>query len=105
MSETPTLDSVVAAYLQAVDRGESPDRGELLRRHPELAADLAAVFTDLDRFGQRTEQVSMLEALARDPALEARDVVDERFGDYVLEAELARSFSTSRLISAEGGAG
>ena len=40
-SSTP-LDAVLAEYLQAIDRGQAPDRAELLARHPHLAGGLSA---------------------------------------------------------------
>jgi hypothetical protein len=42
------LDAILAAYLEAVERGERPDREALLRAHPQHAAALRAFFADLD---------------------------------------------------------
>jgi predicted Ser/Thr protein kinase len=44
------LDAVVAAYLEAVEAGQPPDRQELLRRHTKVAAGLAEFFADQDHF-------------------------------------------------------
>jgi hypothetical protein len=46
---------VVAAYLEAVDAGETPDRQEWLARFPEFAVQLTDFFAArdrLDRFGK-----------------------------------------------------
>ncbi len=48
-SDNPKLDALLAAYLEAVERGEKPDREQLKRDNPDLAADLQACFEDLDR--------------------------------------------------------
>jgi hypothetical protein len=38
--------------LQALDAGQTPDRDELIRAHPECAAELAAFFADQDKMAQ-----------------------------------------------------
>src|SRR5437868_14521327 len=40
------LEEVVCAYLAAVDAGVTPDREELLARHPELADEVRRFFDD-----------------------------------------------------------
>ena len=48
-SDNPKLDALLAAYLEAVERGETPDRVQLIAANPDLAAELHAFFSDLDR--------------------------------------------------------
>jgi Protein tyrosine and serine/threonine kinase len=50
MSLEDRLEQVLADFLQAEERGERPDRSELLRKHPELEARLREFFHDRDRF-------------------------------------------------------
>src|SRR6516165_3373504 len=58
ISQEPTVDpeersrfeAVLGAYFEALDAGQSPDRRELLARHPDLASELAEFFAEQDRF-------------------------------------------------------
>src|SRR5262249_59620573 len=43
------VEEVFLAYLQAVDRGQTPDPAELVDRHPEIAEELRALFADEER--------------------------------------------------------
>jgi serine/threonine protein kinase/Flp pilus assembly protein TadD len=49
MPEEKKLEEILAAYLRAVERGEAPDQGELLGRHPELAGELSVFFAEHDQ--------------------------------------------------------
>jgi serine/threonine protein kinase len=51
-SEPNPLDPIIAAYLEAVERGDKPDRDRLMLDHPQLASELRAFFADLDRVHQ-----------------------------------------------------
>ena len=42
------LHGLIAAYLEAVESGSTPDRSELLAREPDLAVELAAFFANQD---------------------------------------------------------
>src|SRR5262245_58744577 len=49
-SESNRLHEVVAGYFSAIGNGETPNRDELLARHPDLADELREFFADHDRF-------------------------------------------------------
>ncbi len=51
------IDEAIATYLEAEDRGRTPDRREFLDRHPDLAAELEEFFTDHDRARRLAAQV------------------------------------------------
>jgi hypothetical protein len=85
------LDTILADYLQAAERGQAPAPASWIARHPDHAAELLAFLNDLGRFGTFL-------GLPRQPALEATtelcspapgtDAVPvsqgERFGEYEL---------------------
>ena len=104
------LNQIIAEYLEAVQAGESPDRRELLDRHPDLANELAAFFADHDRMKVLAEPTVDAATLppsdtdASDAATlppsdakvisaDAAPAVGTRiryFGDYELLEEIAR---------------
>jgi WD40 repeat protein/predicted Ser/Thr protein kinase len=93
-SSNQHLNEVLAAYLQAVDAGQAPDRQEVLARHPELAEALQAFFADHDRMKQAAEPPSPSETPTLAPG-EAAPVAASLgrvryFGDYELLEEIAR---------------
>jgi serine/threonine-protein kinase len=45
------LDDLIAAFLLALEQGQTPDPADWLARHPEHAAQLALFLADLGRFG------------------------------------------------------
>jgi serine/threonine protein kinase/WD40 repeat protein len=99
------VNQIIAAYLEAERVGHAPDREELFRRHPELAAELQSFFADKDRFKGMAEplrpvgppaQVAVApgterptqafgESLPPPPGTTLR-----YFGDYELLEEIAR---------------
>jgi predicted Ser/Thr protein kinase len=95
------LDELIAAYLEAVEAGQSPDRDVWLARQPDLADDLRQFFANHDRMAQvgaplraitpvasPTSEAAML-AVASPPADPLLGKV-RYFGDYELLEELAR---------------
>jgi len=97
--DDPRLNEIIAAHLEAVDGGREPDRQELLRQHPDLAADLEAFFADRDAFDRLaptgpgvqpaspadTPTIAPSEQPALTPGVQVR-----YFGDYELLEEIAR---------------
>ncbi len=88
-----SLGDVIAGYLQAVERGENPDRLALLTAHSKLRDELAAYFTDLDRIDRLAGPLQ----LGDDNATAGLDgnhgaflPVVRYFGDYEVESEIAR---------------
>ena len=53
------LQDVLLVYLQEIDAGRTPDRQELLRRHADLAVELAAFFADQDRLEQVAQRLRL----------------------------------------------
>jgi hypothetical protein len=86
------LGDVLAGYLQAVERGESPDRQALLAAHPGLASELAAYFDDLDRMDRLAGPLRLRDAATVGPDGGRPDSVPvvRYFGDYELLEEIAR---------------
>jgi WD40 repeat protein/tRNA A-37 threonylcarbamoyl transferase component Bud32 len=92
-SASQRADAILAAYIEAVEAGQAPDRQELLARHPELAAELAAFFADHDKVQQMAEPLrAEAEPLTQPPSETARPpgTVIRYFGDYELLEEIAR---------------
>jgi hypothetical protein len=92
------VNRILADYLEAQRLGRTPDREDLLRRHPDLADELCSFFADQDRFGRLAEPIAPPAAPAQAPTLaheevSAPDVVlgtVRYFGDYELLEEIAR---------------
>jgi len=89
-----SLDAVIASYLQAVEAGQVPNRQELLDQHPEIAGQLHAFFTDLDRMDQIASPLRLAGGLDATNAVEADGHTGlptvRYFGDYELLEEIAR---------------
>jgi serine/threonine-protein kinase len=89
----PCLDQLLAAYLEAVEAGQPPDRDELLRRHPDQADGLRAFFANHDRMEQLGAPLRVLaEPGAADVPLgqAATPKAVRYFGDYQVLGEIGR---------------
>jgi len=85
------LGDVIADYLQAVERGERPDRQTLLKAHPLLAEELAAYFEDLDRMNKLAAPLHLNDETVGPEENLGNSLPRVRyFGDFELEAEIAR---------------
>jgi serine/threonine-protein kinase len=97
-ADADRLDAVLAEYLQAVEAGAAPDRAELLRRHPDLADQLAAYFADEDGFRRLVTPpaaggpatLAYTGPTNTDPAgAAAVEPGGRQFGEYEILAEIA----------------
>jgi eukaryotic-like serine/threonine-protein kinase len=88
------LDEMIAEYLQAVEAGRTPDRQQLLARHPDLSAELRAFFADQDRFDRLVGPLRTPPSLtgARGPARSRYPALPPPrcVGGYELLGEIAR---------------
>ncbi len=76
------LQEVVLEYLQAVDTGQAPTPKEVLALYPDLAAELAAFFTDEEGLGPLLTPLRQLTA--------APAPVPTHLGDYEVLEEIGR---------------
>ncbi len=93
------LNQIIAAYLKSVQEGQAPDRQELLARWPDLAEELAAFFSDHDRFQRAAAPLQAAADLAGaddrtldhgGPRSAGPGTMVRYFGDYELLEEIAR---------------
>src|SRR3712207_4232848 len=88
-----SLGDVIAGYLQAVERGEGPDRQALLAAHPGLGDELAAYFADLDRMNRLAGPLQLSDpnvTAGLEGDLEGLLPRVRYVGDYELLGEIAR---------------
>ena len=86
LGENASFNAILTDYLQAVERGETPDRQALLAANPELAPELAAYFSDLDRMNHLAAPLRLADPDATVPPEEGTPSlpVVRYFGDYEL---------------------
>ena len=89
-----SLDRIIAAYLEGIDAGESPDRQKLLERYPQHAEQLRSFFADHDRMDRAAAPLRL--ARTSDSSGDAEKDGSgslprvRYFGDYELLEEIAR---------------
>ena len=103
------VDAVIAAYLEAVDAGQTPDPDEFIVQHSDVADELASFFANCDQFERLAEPLQaaagLLNEQPRDvivpPSNQSHgfsdiaagpsiDTTARYFGDYELLEEIAR---------------
>jgi eukaryotic-like serine/threonine-protein kinase len=96
------LDEVIAAYLEALENGQAPDRAELLAQHPDLAEDLNEFFQGEAQFDSLMTPLrihrpatagngaAIPSTAPHSPAADASVGRLRTFGDYELLEEIAR---------------
>ncbi len=91
-----SLDGLIAAYLDAVDAGQSPDRQDLLAKHPRHAVALCSFFADHDRMNRAAAPLRLAATSDSADATDGDGNGDgglprvRYFGDYELLEEIAR---------------
>src|SRR5262249_35481696 len=80
------LQEVLLGYFEAVEAGQAPDRNELLRRHPDLASDLAEFLTGHDRLDHWMEALRASGTMDKSPGAP----VERTLGDFRIVREVGR---------------
>ncbi len=62
------VNEAIAAYLEAVDAGESPDPNEFVAQHSDIATELGAFFANRDEFDRLAEPLKKLDDPEPKPA-------------------------------------
>src|SRR5947207_2580272 len=75
------MGQILAAYLDALDAGQAPEREALLRQHPDLAGDLAEYFSQHDRFQHFVEPFRPI--IPTDQPVPATQIDAEATGEHL----------------------
>src|ERR1043165_9958459 len=93
------LDQAIAAYLQALESGQNPDRQEFIKKYPQYTRELKAFFIDHDRFERMANPVRQIiaddrtidsDANAFDARTAFQNLKIRYVGDYEILEEIAR---------------
>jgi len=91
------LEAAVAEFFESLERGQSPDRGALLSRYPDVAGELAEFLADHDRLDAlarplRAPTPALDVTIASQPAASDRSAEGTtwQIGDYDVLSELGR---------------
>jgi serine/threonine-protein kinase len=101
LSREERVNEAIAAYLEAIERGASPDREQYLAEHADIAAELNSFIANQAQFQQDAGSLPRVPtpAEAGTPADEPTRPIEQRgvpspqvryFGDYELLEEIAR---------------
>ena len=96
-SREQRVDEVIAAYLQAEAAGRSPDRAEIVARHPDLAADLQSFFADHDRFRRLSPDIRQALLIGHNEGLAEAAIALATAGDPAALASLHAKFPTGAV--------
>ncbi len=87
------LNQIIAAYLEAEESGNAPDKESFLRKHAQYAAELKSFFADRDQFQRYAKNAGGSDALTAGDIFTAAEPVGTMVryvGDYELHGEIAR---------------
>ena len=96
VSQDGRLAEIIATHLQAIEEGQSPNREELIKRHPDLAPELTNFFADQDQFDRVMSPFRGAVPTARylapslAPGSNPEGSTGQYFGEYELIEEIAR---------------
>jgi hypothetical protein len=90
-SQERAVGAIIAGYLEALDRGEAPDRDALLRQHPAHTRELECFFADQDRVRCLAGAAPLgATASSADTVSPVAVAVGCHLGDYELLEEIGR---------------